>query len=354
MFFKRSMCLILVIVMSFSVFAGCGFKSNEKNQVVQNIQTEFQPFEIIDQVGRKVTISNKVERIISSYYISTAMLIALNAKDKLVGIEIRANERELYKKAAPELLDLPGVGSGRGVNIEECVSLNPDLVIIPYRLKDSVEKFEVLNIPVIVVSPESMEEFLQTVEILGKAIGEEQRAKKFINYYRENINMVEALTKDIENRPDVYIAGSGSPLTTVTSQMYQDDLIKMAGGNNVSSEIKEGHWTTISIEELIKWSPDYIYSVDYAGYDLEEILNDSRLQTIDAVKNKKVYSFPSKIEPWDFPAPSSILGVLWLLNSLHPQLYSTEQFKSDAKEFYNEFFNIDITTEDMGLYINEN
>lgn len=99
----------------------------------------------------------------------------LGAEDQVVGLEMKADTREIYKKAAPQFLELPGIGTSKTINVEEVLVLNPDLVIISYRLKEFIPGFEALNIPVIGVEPESLENFLECVELVGQTIGEEEK-----------------------------------------------------------------------------------------------------------------------------------------------------------------------------------
>ena len=58
------------------------------------------PLTVTDQAGRTVTFEKAPEKIASSYYISTSLLLALGLQDKLVGIEAKANTRNIYKLAA--------------------------------------------------------------------------------------------------------------------------------------------------------------------------------------------------------------------------------------------------------------
>lgn len=326
-------------------------KSTDKSEGVVK-QTESEQSEIVtitDQLGRQVEVPKKVERIVSSYYITSSLLIALGAEDRVVGIEMKADTREIYKKAAPQFLDLPGIGTAKTINIEEVLALNPDVVIIPYRLKEFIPQFEALNIPVIVVEPESLENFLGCVELLGTAIGEEERAKDLVSYYRTNVEAIKVLTENIEEKPKVYLSGGSSYLTTCTSNMYQNDMIEIAGGENVSNELQDGYWANVSVEQILMWNPDMIYSVGYASYGLEDITGDSKLAGVEAIKNNHVETFPSILEPWDYPTPSSVLGILWLVNQLHPELYSIEQYTEEAEQFYETFFDIEVTPEEMGL-----
>ena len=45
------------------------------------------PVTVTDQAGREVTIEKEPETLVSSYYISTSLLMALDIDEKLVGVE---------------------------------------------------------------------------------------------------------------------------------------------------------------------------------------------------------------------------------------------------------------------------
>src|SRR5690606_8944809 len=96
-------------------------------------ESKFEKVIITDHLGREVTIEEKPERIVSGYYITSSMLIALGLEDNMVGIEAKANSRPIYSLAAPQLLDLPNVGTAKEFNLEGCVALEPDLVILPVK-----------------------------------------------------------------------------------------------------------------------------------------------------------------------------------------------------------------------------
>lgn len=338
---------LVLVTLTTGVFAGC--TTHNKPQGSDQVVTEMTTRTVIDQLGREVTIEGPVERIVSSYYITSSLLIALGAEEKVVGIEMKADTREIYKRAAPEFLELEAIGSGKTLNIEAILALNPDLVIIPYRLESFIPQLEALGIPTIVVEPETMEGFMECAALVGEAIGHQDEAEALVTYYEDQINYIAELTKDIEERPRVYLSGSGTALTTVTGQMYQDDLITLAGGINVSAALQDGYWAQISPEELLAWAPEKWLIVNYADYTRDDIVKDQKFSTIQAVQQDEVKIFPSILEPWDYPTPSSVLGVLWLTQELHPELYSVEQYSEEAATFYKQFFSIDVTDEDMGI-----
>ncbi len=348
---KRGLSLFLAIMLIFTLSA-CGKKDiTELPAPGQNSQQEEENTDtvtITDQLGRTVSVKKDVQRIVSTYYISSSLLIALGARDKLVGIEMKADAREIYKRAAPEFLELPAVGSGKGVNIEEIAKLAPDVVILPIKLADSVAQLEELNIPVIVINPETMDNFIDCVLIVSKAVGCEERGEELVGYYESIIQSTKEKTEGLD-KPTVYLSAGSDYLSTCTSKMYQNDLIQMTGGENVSASLEDGYWQTISAEQLISWNPEYFFMVNYAEYSRDDILRDTRLADMEAVKNGSIFVFPSALEPWDYPTPSSVLGILWLTNKLHPEIYSTEDYVNEAQNFYSTYFNIEVTAEDLGL-----
>lgn len=190
---------------------------------------------------------------------------------------------------------------------------------------------------------------MDCVTLLGQVFEQEERANELLTYYNEKIDEVTKLTKDVADKPKVYLGAGSSYLSTCTSNMYQNDLIDMAGGINVSSSLEDGYWAEVSAEHIMSWNPDYIFAVNYAEYSIDDIKADSKLQTVNAVKNDNIYLFPSEIEPWDYPTPSSVLGILWLTHVLHEDLYTKEDYVKEAKEFYQRFFDIDVTEEQLGL-----
>ena len=98
------------------------------------------PLTVTDQLGREVTIESEPQTLASGYYISTSLLIALGLEDQLVGIEAKADTRPIYSLAAPQLLELPNIGTARNSIWNSAPHLIRDLVIVPARLKDSIPR----------------------------------------------------------------------------------------------------------------------------------------------------------------------------------------------------------------------
>jgi len=360
---KRVLSLVLLSALLLQLLAGCAGGGQESvppsssqpaaSEPVQTGPAGTQPVQagpitVTDQAGREVTLEAPAEKIVSCYYLVTASLLTLGQKDKIVGIEMKADTRELYKLCAPEFLELPGVGSGKETNIEAIAALEPDLVLLPNKQVEAADTLAGLGIPTAVVEPETYEAFNELLSMLGKLCGCEQEAEDLIAYYDGVVDRVTALTKDAQ-RPSVYLCGSASYLRVCAGGMYQRELIEMAGGSCVSAELEGAKWADISAEQLAAWDPEVIFAVQYAEYALDDIRNDNALAGIKAVAEDQLYLVPSQIEAWDYPQPSSILGLLWMTHILHPELVTEEDYVKEARQFYQTYFGIEIDREQMGL-----
>ena len=317
-----SLVLVVCLLAAGAAFAEAGF-----------------PVTVTDAAGREVVIAEKPETLVSGYYISTSVLIALGLQDELVGIEAKAKSRPIYALAAPELLELPTVGTAKEFDMETCLSLEPDLVVLPLKLNDAAATLEELGVNALLVNPEDMSLLKDTVTLLSAATGMDGSA--LLGFYDEKEAFLTDLLADAE-RPSVYLAGNISYLSTAGEAMYQNTLIDLGGGANVAAEIADNYWTEISYEQLLAWNPEVIVIAAEAEYTRDDLMGDAQLQDVDAVTNGRVYALPDSIEAWDSPVPGALLGSLWMANALHEDLYTWEQFASDAADFYHTFYGIEI------------
>ena len=329
---KQLTSLLLVIVMLFA-FTACGGSADTTPTAVPTTY----PVTVTDHADRAVTIEQKPERLVSGYYISTSALIALDLDENLVGIEAKADKRAIYALSAPALIDLPNVGTAKEFNLEGCLALEPDLVILPMKLKDAASQLESLGIDVLLVNPENQELLESMIRMIGIATDTQAKAEALLSFADKQ---EASLAKLLENTsaPKVYLAGNSSMLSTAGDAMYQSDMIRLAGGSNVASEITDNYWVEISYEQLLAWDPDYIILASDASYTVVDVLDDPNLAGCTAVKNLNVFQMPSKAEAWDSPVPSGILGATWLASVLHSDVLPYEECASVIDEYYETFY----------------
>lgn len=340
---KKSLALFLLIMIVFMT-SGCSKTqttasnensnegSNEASDTSATVETNKEPNEA----------TNEALRVVTTYKPATEIVLALGAKGKLVGANDKAKKDPIVVNLDSELANrLVEVGSKKnGLNIEQVVALNPDVVIM-YPTKsgdDTADKLAAQNIEVVSINPESIELLKSDILNVGEAIGEVENSKKLVEYYEDKINYISEKTMDIKDKKTVYLAGAHGFLSTNSGDFYQHEIIKTAGGIDLAADLKGG-WNDVSVEQVITWNPDVITSVMYCKEgNPKEILKREELQTLNAIKNKEVYQIPSNLTPWDMPQPSSILAIMWMSKTMYPEIFEELNIKDAANEYYSTFY----------------
>ncbi|MBD5460756.1 MAG: ABC transporter substrate-binding protein [Lachnospiraceae bacterium] len=330
---KKILSLLLALAIALSI-AACG---NTEPGNTDDKVTDRYPITLTDQAGREVTIAEEPQKLVSGYYISTSLLIALDLDDRMVGIEAKADKRSIYRLSAPDLMNLPSVGSAKEFDLEGCIALEPDLVILPVKLQNAAQTLEELGISVLLVNPENQELLTEMIHLIAAATNTETQAQALLDF---TAAQEERLTKTLadSDSPSVYLAGNSSMLSTAGDAMYQSDMIRLAGGINVAAEISDSYWAEISYEQLLAWDPEYIILASDADYSVEDVLADPNLAACTAITNGHVYQMPDKAEAWDSPVPSGILGAVWLSGILHPDLCAEADCAARIDSYYEAFY----------------
>lgn len=295
------------------------------------------PVTIIDHADREVVIEEEPQRLVSCYYITTSLLMALELDEQLVGIEDNPDFRPVYARSNPALLELPWVGTAKVLDLEACMALEPDLVILPLRLKDSALMLEELGVDVLLVNPESQELLTEMIRMVGRAANRGEKADELLTWISEKESSLREALSGVQT-PRVYLSGNSSFLSTAGSAMYQADMITLAGGSNVAADIPDTYWAGIDYEQLLVWDPEYIVLASSAKYTVDDVLNDPNLASCTAVRNGNVFRIPGDAEAWDSPVPGSILGAVWLAGILHPDEIPAEICAGLMNEYYETFY----------------
>jgi len=213
------------------------------------------------------------------------------------------------------------VGSYINLDYEKITSAAPDLIIATGagNTRGMVDRLEQLGFPTYVIHPKNFNDILKSIAHIGQAVNREKEAKVIIAGMTKRSERVIELTKDLP-RPKVFIEIGGAPIVTVGKGSFADDLIRLAGGENIAGKEKEVY-PRFGMEEILKRSPEVIVisSMNPKG-DYQKILQEwNRWKTIPAVKNGRVHLINSDLI--DRPSPRIIDGLEELAKILHPEKF---------------------------------
>jgi iron complex transport system substrate-binding protein len=283
--------------------------------------------EIVDTLGRKVTVPGTVDRVISLEPEVTRIIVALGAGEKLVGIDFFLRRHDhLFPLVFPPASRLPVVSNqGQDLHYEEAVRLRPDVIFASpseWRAAEAIERK--MKVPVAALA--SMGRFdglLAEIGTLGRILGRESRAAALASYIKARLEAAAPPSSGTGSgpRPSVYLSFWGSLVRTPVSY----EPVEAAGGRNIASGALPDHLgtagLTISLEKLLVWDPDVIliqgnYPPGERQVTVEGVLRDPRLASLRAVRTGRVhYTFGF----WYWWDPALVLvETLHLARLFHP------------------------------------
>jgi iron complex transport system substrate-binding protein len=275
-----------------------------------------------DEVGGKVTFPFPPRRIVSLAPNITEILFSLGLDEEIVGVSIHCNFPEKAKTKVR-------VGSYISLDYEKITSVKPDLVIATGvgNTRDMVERLKQLGFLTYVIYPKNFEDILKSTLHVGQVVNREKEARAIIEGMKKRSRKVIELTRD-PPRPRVFVQIGDAPIVTVGKGSFTDDLIRLAGGENIAGNEKEVY-PRFGMEEILKRSPEVIViSSMKPNGDYQKILQEwNRWKTLPAVKNGRVHIINSDLI--DRPSPRIIDGLEQLARILHPERFKRQSLMAN-------------------------
>jgi iron complex transport system substrate-binding protein len=272
------------------------------------------PLTFKDEVGREVLFPFPPKRILSLAPNITEILFTLGLDEEIVGVSIHCNFPEKAKKKVQ-------VGSYISLDFERILSLKPDLTIATGagNTREMVDRLEKFGFPTYVIFPKNLDGILLSIEHIGQVVDRKKEASRIIQGIERRRERVIALTRDLP-RPRVFLQIGEAPIVTVGKGSFGDDLIRLAGGDNVAGDEKK-MYPRFGIEEILKRAPEVIViSSMNPKADYGKVLQEwSRWKTIPAVKDNRIHLIDSDL--MDRPSPRIIDGLEEMARILHPERF---------------------------------
>lgn len=298
---KKRLTIFIIIAM---LVTACQNPSEDVDNKNEN------SINIIDMKGKTIVLDKLPDRIVSLSPSNTEIVFALGAGDKLVGITSFCDYPD-------ETSDIEKIGDFDGPNIELIKKSQADVIFAGVYLQDDlIMALENLNIPIITTEASNFAGIYDSISIIGKLLGKEDKAEKIIYEMEESIDEIKLKTDDLE-KPDIFYLAWIESLITTGKNTFVDDVIQMAGARNVAGNV-DG-WTHYSIEELIKQNPDMLIVASHAtneGVTEEDIKNDVILKNLECVKAGNIYIMKDD-NLISRPGPRIIEGLEEMTRAIH-------------------------------------
>ena len=275
------------------------------------------PLTLTDDAGRQVTLPAEPECIVSLAPSNTEIVCALDACDRLVGVTD-------FDDYPAEVADIADVVIFAVVDIELVVDADPDLILAAgNELTPSAVITELtdLGYPVLVLYPESLDEVLENIELIGEAINALDQAAALTAEMEDRVQAVtEAVGGATRPRTFYEVGVFEGAIYTAGEDSFLASVIRVAGGDPITGDPLT---TSIALEDLLVAEPELILLGD-AAYDPsvtpEAVAARQGWGAISAVQKGRVMVMLA--DPViTRPGPRIVDGLEALARAIHPERF---------------------------------
>ncbi len=180
---------------------------------------------------------------------------------------------------------------------------------------------------------------------MGQTYGRQERGAALAAYASETLEKVSRAIKDLpqEKMTRIYVALEADGLASICRQSRRAEVFAAAGAISVHDcpPGAEEAFLRVTFEQLLTYDPEAI--LVFHPVLMKRIPADAKWAALSAVRQGRVYFMPRGPFSWlERPATyMRLLGVQWLANKLHPELYPVD-IKAESRYFMKLFFNLDL------------
>lgn len=373
---KKTITILLALIMLLSL-AACGGTATDStvSTTASAGETNSGSMEVTDLKGRTVTLPANIERVVVTFNLEEYLAVTGEAGvDKLVGWSHkywkgrRDDAYNAYTKALPALESIPDVGYNGDISIEAIISLQPDVVLASATganynaLEPAFDLLRQAGIEVVFFNfhKQTIETHQQSIQLIGKVMGQEERAAELARLYEEQMNLVYDRLKDLadEDRPSVYMEFSRGP--SVIGNSWSEQMwgaqIRECGGVNIAAG-QEGASVDVPAEQVLAANPDFIimsgclqsddtdnvvmgYGADreLAREHLEAYKSRDGWSSLNAVKNNNMGAIYHDLSRHIF----DFAGAQFLAKTLHPDLFADIDPEANLAKFFSDYMPVEL------------
>lgn len=287
-------------------------RNKSGNQISQN-NTQNETLTVVDDMGRVVKVPQPVRRVVSTAPSNTEILFAVGAGSLVVGVDN-------YSDYPEEAKNITKVADFVSINVELVYSLKPDVVFAYYGQRVGIERLAELGIAVVTIRPQTIDDVLNEIMLIGTICGKRERAETLVNQLSQRIEKVVNATKELNDsaRPRVYFECWNSPYISAGPGSFINDMIRMAGGKNIAANASKDY-PQLTEEFIISANPEIIITSSMNMDTPEKIMQRENWQSIEAVKRGKVYAVDDNLI--SRPGPRIVEGLETLAKLIHPEIF---------------------------------
>ena len=255
---------------------------------------------VTDDLGRKVTVPARPQRVLALAPSMTEMLYAIAPDSMIVGRTQHCN--------FPEQVQQKPVVNVFPLDVEGVLALHPDLVLTVEGMTslENANKLTEMGIPVYYQQYEKVEDVLKGLTDLGKLLNLDARAKHVTDSLQRELQKITQQPVR-EPRPRVLAITWQDPIIVYGTNTIFTDNIRLAGGVNAMDSALSNPYPPVSREYLLKLDPDVLVGRSFAEMDTSFFQLYPELKRLQAYRNRRIYKTTGDL--MERPSPRVIESV---------------------------------------------
>ena len=217
---------------------------------------ETYPLEIMDMVGRPVTIPSSPARIVSVSPTATEMLYAAG------GSAIARDTGSIFPS---EVLDLPEIGGAYQPSFEAIAAQRPDLILVEALTQARfLEPLSQFGAPVVALRATSLDDITAGIMLLGQIVEQNDTAEQAA---QEIAARVSAVTEGLSGGKSalILISDADRNLYVAKPQSYPGAIAAMVKLSNPAADLPDSGtfpgFALVSAEQLLTLDPDFLFTI---------------------------------------------------------------------------------------------
>lgn len=270
---KKLVSLFLVVLMIFGMTTA--------------VMAEGASVTITDMHGREITLTEPVTRIVALTPADCEILCAIGCEEMLVG-------RGEYCDYPESILDLPALATGDGLNVEQILALEPQVVIADDmgQVEEQYEQLAANGVKVVVSDTTDIEGVYTAIRMISTLTGKEAEGEAVIAQMQATFEYISGLCEESDKTIYFEVMPLEWGLWTAGDNTFMHELAHICGMENAFADITD--WQAISQEQVIERDPDYIVLVTGMGETaVDEVLGREGWGDMKAIQAEAVYNADS-------------------------------------------------------------
>jgi iron complex transport system substrate-binding protein len=238
-----------------------------------------------DDFGDTVRTGIAAQRIVSLNPVTTELLFALGAGDRLVG-------RTHWDTFTDEMRAVPDVGDGMMPNVEAVLGQRPDLVVL-YATESNraaAMRLRRAGVATLAYRTDRIADLARVSAALAAALGRAETNTVVTDTVIATLDSLRAI-EPVGTRVRAFWHVWDAPVLTIGRGSYLSELLEVAGGENIFHDL-DAPSPQVTLEEIARRDPDVILAGPSAA---ESMRRHQGWQAVRAVREGRILVYDTTI-----------------------------------------------------------